>query len=253
MRSALAVVNNICELDATFLAEISSAWDGCQKYFYRSLARHSRLQTALLAPAKDIGLGSVERCKGFTAHLLQLLVRQRQSLTALTEQWILLRRLLSCIQEIDKRLSADREYNVALPPQRSFQHWTDKLQQLSMQCVMVLEELSWFIQCCPTEEQMKCSDNERTDVKGNVFLSSGPEEMLGNIISGVPDRIPSELKYLSPVTSEQLPPGCRMRNKDQLWLQLSAQLAAMLTRVKAMKTEVDKIRQQPCETLFYSW
>lgn len=35
-----------------FLAEISSAWDGCQKYFYRSLARHSRLQTALLAPAK---------------------------------------------------------------------------------------------------------------------------------------------------------------------------------------------------------
>lgn len=167
--------------------------------------------------------------------------------------FFLTRRLLSCIQEIDKRLSADREYNVALPPQRSFQHWTDKLQQLSMQCVMVLEELSWFIQCCPTEEQMKCSDNERTDVKGNVFLSSGPEEMLGNIISGVPDRIPSELKYLSPVTSEQLPPGCRMRNKDQLWLQLSAQLAAMLTRVKAMKTEVDKIRQQPCETLFYSW
>lgn len=35
-----------------FVAEISSAWDGCQKYFYRSLARHSRLQTALLAPAK---------------------------------------------------------------------------------------------------------------------------------------------------------------------------------------------------------
>uniref|UniRef100_A0A8C2Y6E0 Midasin n=1 Tax=Coturnix japonica TaxID=93934 RepID=A0A8C2Y6E0_COTJA len=253
IRSALAAVNNICQLDATFLAEISSAWDGCQKYFYRSLARHSRLQTALLAPAKDIGLGSVERCKGFTAHLLQLLVRQRQSLTALTEQWILLRSLLSCIQEVDRRLSADREYNVALPPQRSFQHWTDKLQQLSMQCVMVLEELSWFIQCCPTEERMKCSDSERTDVKGNVSLSSAPEEMLGNVLTGIPDRIPSELKYLSPVTSEQLPPACRMRNKDQLWLQLSAQLAAMLARVKAVKAEVDKIRQQPCETLFYSW
>ncbi|OXB54358.1 hypothetical protein ASZ78_011040, partial [Callipepla squamata] len=253
LRSALTVVNNIHELDATFLEEISSAWDGCQKYFYRSLARHSRLQVALLAPAKDIGLGSVERCKGFTAHLLRLLVTQRQSLTALMERWILLRNLLSCIQEIDKRLSADREYNVAFPPQSGFQHWTDKLQQLSTQCVMVLEELSWFIQCCPTEEQTKCADSERTDVKGNTVLSSGPEEMLRNVLAEIPDRIPSELKYLSPVTSEQLPPGCRMRNKDQLWLQLSAQLAAMLARVKAMKTQVGKIRLQSSETLFYSW
>ncbi|KFR09321.1 Midasin, partial [Nipponia nippon] len=251
LHSALSVVNCTHDLDATLLTEISSAWDGCQKYFYRSLARHSRLQTALLAPAKDIGLGSIERCKGFTAHLMQVLVRQRRSLTALTEQWILLRNLLSCIQEMDSRLTADREYNVAFPPQGSIQHWTDKLQQLSMQCMMVLEELSWFIQCCPKEELTKCSDNERTDVKANISLSSGPE--MGNVFTGIPDLIPSELKYLSPVTTEQLPPGCRMRNKDQLWLQLATQLTAMLANVKAMKAEVDKIRQQSCETLFYSW
>uniref|UniRef100_A0A672UXN9 Midasin n=1 Tax=Strigops habroptila TaxID=2489341 RepID=A0A672UXN9_STRHB len=251
LHSALGVVNHTCELDATLMTEISSAWDGCQKYFYRSLARHSRLQTALLAPAKDIGLGSIERCKGFTAHLMQVLVRQRRSLTTLTEQWILLRNLLSCIQEIDSRLTADREYNVAFPPQDSIQHWTDKLQQLSMQCVMVLEELSWFIQCCPKEELTKCSDSERTDVKTNTPQSSGPE--MENVFMGIPDLIPSELKYLSPVTTEQLPPGCRMRNKDQLWLQVAAQLTAMLTNVKAMKAEVDKIRQQSCETLFYSW
>uniref|UniRef100_A0A8C0HMH3 Midasin n=1 Tax=Buteo japonicus TaxID=224669 RepID=A0A8C0HMH3_9AVES len=52
LRSALGVRNCTHEPDATLLTEISSAWDGCQKYFYRSLARHSRLQTALLAPAK---------------------------------------------------------------------------------------------------------------------------------------------------------------------------------------------------------
>ncbi|KFQ77234.1 Midasin, partial [Phaethon lepturus] len=251
LHSALGVVNCTHELDSTLLTEISSAWDGCQKYFYRSLARHCRLQTALLAPAKDIGLGSIERCKGFTAHLIQMLVRQRRSLTALTEQWILLRNLLSSIQEIDSRLTADREYNVAFPPQDSIQHWTDKLQQLSMQCMMVLEELSWFIQCCPKEELTKCSDSERTDVKTNIFQSSGPE--MGNVFMGIPDLIPSELKYLSPVTTEQLPPGCRMRNKDQLWLQLATQLTAMLAKVKAMKAEVDKIRQESCETLFYSW
>ncbi|KAM4681125.1 midasin isoform 3-T3 [Amazona ochrocephala] len=251
LNSALGVVNRTHELDATLLTEISSAWDGCQKYFYRSLARHSRLQTALLAPAKDIGLGSIERCKGFTAHLMQVLVRQRRSLTTLTEQWIFLRNILSCIQEIDSRLTADSEYNVAFPPQDSIQHWTDRLQHLSMQCVMVLEELSWFIQCCPKEELTKCSDSEKTDAKTNILQSSGPE--MGNVFMGIPDLIPSELKYLSPVTIEQLPPGCRMRNKDDLWVQLATQLTAMLTNVKAMKAEVDKIRQQSCETLFYSW
>ncbi|KFU91782.1 Midasin, partial [Chaetura pelagica] len=251
LHCALGAISCTPELDATLLTEISSAWDGCQKYFYRSLARHSRLQSAFLAPAKDIGLGSIERCKGFSAHLLQMLVRQRQSLTALTEQWILLRNLLSCIQEIDFRLTADREYTVAFPPQGSIQHWTDKLQQLSMQCTMVLEELSWFIQCCPKEELTKCSDSQRTDANTNIFQSSGPE--MRNVYAGIPDLIPSELKYLSPVTTEQLPPGCRMRSKDQLWVQLAAQLTAMLADVKARKAEVDRIRQQSSETLFYSW
>ncbi|XP_025949160.1 midasin [Dromaius novaehollandiae] len=253
LHSALTVVNCTHEVDATLLTEISSAWDGCQKYFYRSLARHSRLQTALLAPAKDIGLGSTERCKGFTAHLMKMLVAQRRSLTALTEQWIILRNLLSCIQEIDSRLTADREYSVAFPPQDNFQQWTDRLQQLSMQCVMVLEELSWFIQCCPKEQSMKCSDNERTEGETNILQSTGTEQTLGNNLMGIPDLIPSELKYPSPVAIEQLPPGCRMQHKDQLWLQLATKLNTMLANVKAMKADVDKIRQQSCETLFYSW
>uniref|UniRef100_A0A8C3JUM0 Midasin n=1 Tax=Calidris pygmaea TaxID=425635 RepID=A0A8C3JUM0_9CHAR len=251
LRSALGAVHCTHELDAALLTEISSAWDGCQKYFYRSLARHSRLQTALLAPAKDIGLGSIERCKGFAAHLMQMLVRQRRSLTALTEQWILLRNLLSCVQEIDSRLTADRQYNVAFPPQDSIRCWTDRLQQLSMQCVMALEELSWFIQCCPKEEPAKCSDNERPDAKTTTLQSSGPE--MGSVFTGIPDLIPSELKYLTPVAIEQLPLGCRMRKKDELWLQLATRLTAMLANVKATKAEVDKIRQRSRETLFYSW
>ncbi|KAF2979584.1 hypothetical protein EK904_005640 [Melospiza melodia maxima] len=251
VRSALAAVDCTQELDTTLLTEISSAWDGCQKYFYRSLARHSRLQTALLAPAKDIGLGSIERCKGFTAHLMQMLVRQRRSLTALTEQWILLRNLLSCIQEIDSRLTAGRDYNAAFPPQDSVQCWTDRLQQLCMQCVMALEELSWFLQCCPKEESARSSDSERSHVKPNVAQSSVPE--MGDVLAGIPDLIPSDLKHLSPVSAEQLPPGCRMRNKDQLWLQVATQLTAMIANVKAVKAEVDRVRQQSRETSFYSW
>lgn len=48
------------------------------------------LQHALL-PHQEMGLGSIERCKGFSAHLMKVLICQRRSLTTLTEQWILLR------------------------------------------------------------------------------------------------------------------------------------------------------------------
>lgn len=165
--------------------------------------------------------------------------------------FFLTRNLLSCIQEIDFRLTADREYSAAFPPQDSIQCWTDRLQQLSMQCVMVLQELSWFIQCCPEEESARCNDSERTDAKPNIAQSSVPE--MGNVLAGIPDLIPSDLKLLSPVTAELLPPGCRMQNKDQLWLQVAAQLAAMMADVKAVKAEVDRVRQQSRGTSFYSW
>ncbi|XP_019393298.1 PREDICTED: midasin isoform X2 [Crocodylus porosus] len=253
LHSALAIVNCVRELDATLLAEISSAWDGCQKYFYRCLARNSRLQTALLAPVKEIGVGSIERCKGFTAHLMKMLVKQRSSLTALTEQWIILRNLLSCIQEIDSRIDAAGEYNVAFPPQDSIQQWTDRLQHLAMQFVMVLEQLSWFIQCCPREQSLLCSDDERTAIKTHITQCKRTNQSLGNAQMGIPDLIPSELIYPSPVTADQLPPGCKMRNQDQLWQQLAAEVTEMLAEVKAMKKDVDKIRQQSCETLFHSW
>lgn len=39
-------------------------------------------------------MGNVDRCKGFSAHLMKLLIRQRRSLTTLTEQWIILRYVL---------------------------------------------------------------------------------------------------------------------------------------------------------------
>ncbi|XP_074846986.1 midasin isoform X2 [Carettochelys insculpta] len=253
LHSALALVNCTHELDAVLLTEISSVWDGCQKYFYQSLARHTRLQTALLAPAKEIGLGSIDRCKGFTAHLMKMLIKQRSSLTALTEQWIILRNLLSCVQEIDSRMNVTKEYNVAFPPQDSVQHWTDRLQHLAMQCVMVLEQLSWFVQCCPREEPLNCSHEVRADMKTNILQCEGTEQNVGNAHMEIPDLILSELKYLSPVAAELLPSGCRMRKEDELWQELSTKVTEMLAEIKAVKADVDRIRQQSCETLFYSW
>uniref|UniRef100_A0A8D0DW25 Midasin n=1 Tax=Salvator merianae TaxID=96440 RepID=A0A8D0DW25_SALMN len=241
LRSALALVSYTHKLDTVLLSEISSSWDGCQKYFYQSLARHCRLLTALLTPSKEIGLGTVERCRGFTVHLMKMLAKQRRSLTALTEQWIILRNLLSCMQEIETRLDATSEYEVAFPPQDGIQQWTDRLQFLAMQCVVVLEQLSWFLECCPKRQFPEAEEKSE-----GIAPSS-------SILKSVPELNPSELQYLTPVSVDQLPAGCKMRKYDPLYQQLTSKVKEMLTEVKAVKSDVDRIRQLSCEMLFHSW
>ncbi|XP_008565442.1 PREDICTED: midasin [Galeopterus variegatus] len=249
LRSALSIVSSTQEADSRLLTEISSSWDGCQKYFYRSLARHTRLNTALTTPAKEMGMGNVERCKGFSAHLMKILIRQRRSLTTLTEQWIILRNLLSCVQEIDSRLTGPLVYPVAFPPQDGLQQWTERLQHLAMQSQILLEQLSWLLECCPSAGPSPGLGNAQVQGQPSAPDLGGPELTKGRLL----DLIPSELSYPSPVPGNQLPSGCRMRKQDQLWQQSTTRLTEMLETIKAVKAEVDRIRQQSCETLFHSW
>ncbi|KAJ6665782.1 hypothetical protein lerEdw1_001254 [Lerista edwardsae] len=205
---------------------------------------HTRIKLPVLS-LQEIGLGTIERCKGFTAHLMKMLVKQRGSLTALTEQWIILSNLLSCIQEIDGRLNASNEYEVAFPPQDGVQQWTDRLQYLAMQCVVILEQLSWFIECCPKGQPLNSAGTEVQAEETELNPATVPKTGSG--------LIPSELQYLTPVAPDQLPSGCKMRKHDPLCEQLASRVKEMLAAVKAVKANVDRIRQLSCETLFHSW
>ncbi|XP_006870675.1 PREDICTED: midasin [Chrysochloris asiatica] len=252
LRSALSLVNNTQEADSRLLTEISSSWDGCQKYFYRSLARHVRLNAALTTPVKEMGLGNVERCKGFSAHLMKMLIRQRRSLTTLTEQWIILRNLLSCVQEIHSRLTGPLVYPMAFPPQDGVQQWTERLQHLAMQSQILLEQLSWLLQCCPRAQPAPGHDSAQA--QGQPSPNAEGQELSKGLLSrAVPDLLPSDLTYPSPMPGNQLPSGCRMRKQDPLWQQSTARLTEMLKTIKTVKVDIDKIRQQSCETLFHSW
>ncbi|XP_040839706.1 midasin isoform X2 [Ochotona curzoniae] len=252
VRSALSIVSCPQEADSRLLTEISSSWDGCQKYFYRSLARHARLNAALAAPVKELGTGHVERCKGFSAHLMKLLIRQRRWLTTLTERWIILRNLLSCMQEIRDRLTVPPAYPMAFPPQDGVQHWTERLQHLTMQSQILLEQLSWLLQCCPSAGLPARDDSQAQGLPSTSFLET-PELAEGHLATAAPKLIPSNLSYPSPLPESKLPPGCRMRKHDPLWQQSTVRLAETLKTVHAVKADIDRIRQQSCETLFYSW
>ncbi|KAJ1151695.1 hypothetical protein NDU88_004475 [Pleurodeles waltl] len=244
LRSALSICDNkdAEQSETMLLAELSSAWDGCEKYFYRSLARDSRLQTAMSAPAKELGLSSIERCKGFTAHILKMLIKQRSSLSAMTEQWVTMRNILTCLKEISSRMDITRDYNIAFPPQAGVQQWAIRLQNLAMQCIVMVEQLSWFIQCCPNQQTENCDQRSKT------------EEVQSGTKQGCSDSVMRwELKYPSPVAQERLPPMCKMRMQDPAWQKLSTQVSEMLTEMKIVKAEVDKIRRRSCEPFFYSW
>uniref|UniRef100_H0VTT4 Midasin n=1 Tax=Cavia porcellus TaxID=10141 RepID=H0VTT4_CAVPO len=253
LRRALSIVSSTQEADSRLLAEIASSWDGCQKYFYRSLARHTRLNAALAAPAKEMGMGNIERCKGFSAHLMKILIRQRRSLTALTEQWIILRNLLSCLKEIHGRLTAPLVYPVAFPPQDGMQQWTERLQHVAMQSQILLEQLSWLFQCCPRAGLY--AGHGQAPVQGppsspHLERRELPKEQLSGAVPGV---VTSDVDYPSPVPGIQLPSSCRMRKQDQLWQESTARITELLKIIKTMKADVDKIRQQSCETLYHSW
>uniref|UniRef100_K9J478 Midasin n=1 Tax=Desmodus rotundus TaxID=9430 RepID=K9J478_DESRO len=253
LRSSLSIVSSTQETDSRLLTEISSSWDGCQKYFYRSFAQHARLGAALAAPAKEMAMGNIERCKGFSAHLMKILIRQRRSLTMLTEQWILLRNLLGCVQEIHGRLTGPPLYPVAFPPQDGVQQWTERLQHVAMQSQILLEQLSWLLQCCPSTGSAPGQGDAQAQGQPSVLDLEGPELTPGQLSRAVRDLIPSDLRYPSPVPGNQLPSGCRMRKQDELWQQSASRLTEMLKTIKTVKANVDRIRQQSCETLFHSW
>ncbi|XP_066547692.1 midasin isoform X2 [Amia ocellicauda] len=229
LKNALLVVTGADEQESMLFGEISAAWDGCQKYFYRSLARRTTLQTALQTPAKEVGLGNVERCKGFSSHLLKLLVGQRRRLAELTQHWVQLRKLLSQVQDLQSYVTEPRERDCALPPQDALVQWTRRMHTLAMQCMMVLQQLSWILQCCPE----------------TVSEVSGPELPVGG---GDP-----ALRYPTPLAEDCLPPGCLMRRGDPAWAQLTAGVQEMLSETKAVQTELNGLMHHSTEGILQTW
>uniref|UniRef100_A0A8C8D189 Midasin n=1 Tax=Oncorhynchus tshawytscha TaxID=74940 RepID=A0A8C8D189_ONCTS len=193
--------------------EMSAAWDGCQKYFYRSWARRTAMMTALQSAVKELGIGNIDRCRGFSSHLFKLLLRQRRRLAKLTEQWVHLRRLTASVQGIQSH----SENVGGIPPQASLQSWVIKAQGLAGQCATLLQQLSWMLQCCP----------------------EGPQQT-----EGVDGQREPTLRCPSPMAAQRQPPGCLLRRGDPAWSQLSRRVVDMLGQTQILKEELDAVTLQ---------
>ncbi|XP_077950103.1 midasin isoform X1 [Gasterosteus aculeatus] len=227
MSTALSAVRNQQQAESTLFTELLTSWDGCQKYFYRSWARRTTLLTSLQQAAKELGLGNIERCRGFSSHLFKLLLKQRQRLAKLTGQWVHLRRLTNSVQGIQAHLQSHGEdAGCALPPQAPLQGWVTKGQVLAAQCATLLQQLAWLLQCCPEDLQQK---EETSSCRQHT------------------------LRCPSPLAAQRQPPGCLIRRGDAAWCHLNQSMNVMLKQTLGLKAELDNVAQQSSETALHTW
>ncbi|TKS75776.1 Midasin MIDAS-containing protein [Collichthys lucidus] len=227
MSTALSAVRNQEQAENMLFTELLTAWDGCQKYFYRSWARRTTLQTALQNAAKEMGLGNIERCRGFSSHLFKLLLRQKQRLAKLTEQWVHLRRLTNSVQGVKAHLQSHTEDpDCTLPPQAPLQGWVSRGQALAAQCTTLLQQLVWLHHCCPEDLQQK---EETSSCRQHT------------------------LRCPSPLAAQRQPPGCLMRRGDAAWCQLNQHMNTMLKQTQSLKVELDNVADQTSERELHTW
>ncbi|KAM9704373.1 midasin [Menidia menidia] len=218
LMTTLSALKSQRPAESMLFTEMLSSWDGCEKYFYRSWSRRTALQTALQHAVKELGVGNIERCRGFSSHLFKLLLRQKGQLAKLTEQWVSLRRLTDNVQEIKAHLQSPREERgCTLPPQESLRGWMVRGLALAAQCSSALQQLSWLLQSCP------------------------------------PDPQQGALSCPSPLAAQLQPPGCLMRRGDAGWSELHPRVAELMRLAQGLQLELASSSQQASDRLLYSW
>ncbi|XP_043076462.1 midasin [Puntigrus tetrazona] len=229
MKIALSSVKTQDNTVHTLFAEMMDAWEGCEKYFYRSWARRNALLTALQSAVKELGLGNIQRCKGFSSHLFKLLLRQRGRLAGLTEHWVQLRKLIDCIQSIKPETHCSEDVS-GLPLQKPLQHWISRAQSSVLHCSVVLQQLSWILQCCPEGSSAAPAEARRRGHAGSSHTEPP----------------------VSPAPHIQ-PQACLLRRGEQAWNEVQQKVENLMKEVTDLKEKVAGLAQESTERVVHSW
>uniref|UniRef100_A0A8C1Z8M3 Midasin n=1 Tax=Cyprinus carpio TaxID=7962 RepID=A0A8C1Z8M3_CYPCA len=229
MKIALSAVKT--QDNMVLFAEMMDAWEGCEKYFYRSWARRNAMLTALQSSVKELGLGNIQRCKGFSSHLFKLLLKQRGRLAGLTEHWVQLGKLINSIQSIKSDTHCSEDDVSGLPPQKPLQHWITRAQSSVLHCSVVLQQLSWILQCCP---------------EGSSAAPAEARE--GEVMQGQ-----ATLSHPSPMPPHIQPQACLLRRGEQAWKEVQQKVENLTKEVKDLKEKLDGLALESTERVVHSW
>lgn len=138
----LSVIDRYFGLSRNIDRHLLTQWRGCDKYYYRSLIRLNALNAMLNASQTDLGPQNMERCRGYSAHMMLMAHRQKATIAQSFDRFSSLRASLSSLSGTNgKDLSATR--------QRVGRERAAKLKMLLVTLEAGFEQLSVFLRCCP--------------------------------------------------------------------------------------------------------
>ncbi|XP_053396218.1 midasin-like isoform X2 [Mercenaria mercenaria] len=126
-------------------SQVQEVWSGCLPYFYKCVSRRAQFQAALVTPSKELGVGNIDRCRGFAEHLYKLLMEQHTEVTYLAAQYKQIRML---VQDVD-RLNDNRKITI---PQSDASKWNDVCKSLVCQVLEGLNQFLVILHCCPQQQ-----------------------------------------------------------------------------------------------------
>ncbi|XP_039293225.1 midasin-like [Nilaparvata lugens] len=140
--------------------DLLAVWNaGGEKHFWHAIARTAQLKKTLRKPHKEIGPPIIERCKGFTNHLMKITVDEKKSLTE-TVTYLYQMRCYTRLLGSDVHYTDYKHTEVLV-------HCQHELQNLLNDCVYSLEQFKVLLDACPVP---KTSLTEEDTVLSNTML-----------------------------------------------------------------------------------
>ncbi|KYN19484.1 Midasin [Trachymyrmex cornetzi] len=127
-------------------------WKGCDKYYYKSLIRLNALNAMLSTNQTDLGLQNIERCRGYSAHLMLIAHMQKMTIVQSFDRFSSLRaQILNLSETREQDLNMLRQNRSDSTSNDSFMKRVESLKALLITLEVGFEQLLLFLQCCPVE------------------------------------------------------------------------------------------------------
>ncbi|XP_056015325.1 midasin-like isoform X2 [Ostrea edulis] len=117
----------------------------CHDYYYKCIARKAKFVTALQTPSKELGVGNIERCKGFTEHLMNMVVDQYSGVAEIHKAYIDLSALSDVLQDLCSMKRTP-------PPQKSTREFVNRLSSFMVSMKEGLIQVKVILTCCPQQQ-----------------------------------------------------------------------------------------------------
>ncbi|XP_030850211.1 midasin [Strongylocentrotus purpuratus] len=188
-------------------SHIPETWVACHEYFFRCQARKAALRDAVANPSKELGVGNIERVKGFAEHLSDLTADQRREVATMATSIAQLRNVLNEMEHLPKSSSSDGpDHTCRLPPQEESAAWITRSKVTIDQSLQATLQFSAILDCCP----------EKDEVDGE-----------------------SKTNVSSPVPAESLTKADQCHKGDPVWLEIKTNIKVCQDSLEGLKASLD--------------